>query len=238
MELQNEQISIDAIDLDPPGLLGLLKRAVQSESKFESRNDNENDIEVQNVEIEDMVSPDRSRDRPPYESLIENDRDSQILTSNPRLFENVLDDSNAFSIMSLDNGFKQVTYDELRETDQLAKYSCYTSFEQLPTDREFEVTVKGVQSIFYQTDKGSEPKYRQTMDLNLLQIIHVYSMQQNHIKEISDQMLYLREQLEQCEIDRNEALKLRARDKVRESVYDQESQNNDQRIQELTNIVQ
>jgi len=63
-------------------------------------------------------------------------------------------------------------------------------------------------------------------------------MQQNHIKEISDQMLYLREQLEQCEIDRNEALKLRARDKVRESVYDQESQNNDQRIQELTNIVQ
>ena len=67
MELQNEQISIDAIDLDPPGLLGLLKRAVQSESKFESRNDNENDIEVQNVEIEDMVSPDRSRGRPPYE---------------------------------------------------------------------------------------------------------------------------------------------------------------------------
>lgn len=119
----------------------------------------------------------------------------------------------------------------------LAKYNCYTSYEQLPTDREFEVTVKSIQSMYHLAEKSSDQRSRQQLDLSLLQIIHCYNVQKTQVKELADKGAFLKQQLEQCEADRNEALKLRARDKVRESEYDQQSKDNDQRIQELAEIV-
>ena len=155
------------MDMDPPGLLGLLKGGHHHDMKIEG----ENDMQVQNVDLDEELSP---KDRPPYESLLEeqnnNNRDSTILTSavRPRTLRGDAYDQHAFSIPSLENHLEQVTYDQLKENDLLAKYNCYTSYEQLPTDREFEVTIKSIQSLYYHAEKSSDIRSRQQHDLSLL----------------------------------------------------------------------
>lgn len=233
LETKNEQATMD---MDPPGLLGLLQGGHHHDMKMKG----ESDMQVQNVDLDEELSP---KDRPPYESLLEeqnNARDSTILTSavRPTALRGEAYDQHAFAIPSLENHLQMVTYDQLKENDLLAKYNCYTSYEQLPTDREFEVTIKSIQSMYYHAEKSSDQRSRQQLDLSLLQIFHGYNVQKTQIKELSDKAAILRQQLEQCELDRNEALKLRARDKVRESEYDQQSKDNDQRIQELSELVQ
>jgi hypothetical protein len=52
-------------------------------------------------------------------------------------------------------------------------------------------------------------------------------MQKTQLKEQGDKLAQVQLQLERCEQDRNEALKLQARDKVRENEYDQQSKDND-----------
>lgn len=101
LETTNEQASMD---MDPPGLLGLLKGGHHQDMKAEG----ENEVQVQNVDLEEELSP---KDRPPYESLLEeqnNNRDSTVLTSTLRsaaLHNNVYD-QRAFTITSLDDNLQ------------------------------------------------------------------------------------------------------------------------------------
>jgi hypothetical protein len=60
----------------------------------------------------------------------------------------------------MDNNLQSVTYDQLKENDELAKYSCFTSYEQLPSYDEFETLIKNVQSIYYHAEKSSDMKSR------------------------------------------------------------------------------
>lgn len=53
--------------------------------------------------------------------------------------------SSSFSIQSLDNNLETVTYDHLKDNNLLAKYSCYTSYEQMPSFTDFESLVKNIQ---------------------------------------------------------------------------------------------
>lgn len=104
LETKNEQASMD---MDPPGLLGLLKGGHHHDMRI----DDENEVQIQNVDLDEEISP---KPRAPYESLLEeqtNNRGSTILTSAVRgaPLENY--DQNAFSITSLDNNMQTLTYE-------------------------------------------------------------------------------------------------------------------------------
>lgn len=87
------------MDMDPPGLLGLLNGGHHYDMKMKG----ESDMQVQNVDLDEEMSP---KEPPPYESLLEeqnNNRDSTIISSRPGGLRGEPYDQHAFSIASLDN---------------------------------------------------------------------------------------------------------------------------------------
>ena len=152
------------------------------------------------MDLDEDASSSAAKHRPPYESYLEesnHNRDSSMFNSSINLRQpspavhQGTNDQNAFCIQSLDNNLQSLTYDQLKETDQLAKYSCFTNYEQLPSYDEFETLIKNVQSIYYHADKSSDMKSRQTVDISLLQILHCFTMQKNHVKECQEKTINL-----------------------------------------------
>ena len=116
-----------------------------------------------------------------------------------------------FTLTTGDYKGKPAHYEDLKERDQLAKFECYTNYDQLPLESDYDECLVKVKTIFTDAfELGEwEDQMQQNLDSLLLMFLHCYKVQGSKIQELNEQINEFQVKQKKHEEEQNHILTLR-----------------------------